>query len=186
MSLWRTWEVYERFTFFVSAKEYRSKTVVTHIEKTNTNVTCNHCQAKYDNLKCKTTDLLQVMTCIALKYIDMTRNCILDNLAISHFSKMQRTESVIRHLLHNNCTPNYAWVTLSPSGQLQNDYTYSHYVFISLVILKNRTYLRPSLGHIWTRCAFVDNFEFATNKAFDVSIGMSMLFWLGSFLKSSR
>ena len=102
------------------------------------------------------------------------------------FSKMQRTESVIRHLLHNNCTPNYAWVTLSPSGQLQNDYTYSHYVFISLVILKNRTYLRPSLGHIWTRCAFVDNFEFATNKAFDVSIGMSMLFWLGSFLKSSR
>ena len=67
MSLWRTCEVYESFTFFVSGKEYRSKTDVTRIEKTNTNVACNNCQAKYDDSKCKTTDLLQAMTCIALK-----------------------------------------------------------------------------------------------------------------------
>ena len=58
-------EVYERFIFFVSAEEYRSKTDVIHIEKTNINVACNFFEAKYDNLKCKTTDLLQAMTCIA-------------------------------------------------------------------------------------------------------------------------
>ena len=56
-----------RLTFFASAKEYRSKTDVTRIEKTNTNVACNNCQAKYDDSKCKTTDLLQAMTCIASK-----------------------------------------------------------------------------------------------------------------------
>ena len=44
----------------------------------------------------------------------------------------------------------------------------------------------PIFRHIRTRCAFVDTFEFATNKAFDVCIGMSMLFWLGSVLKSGR
>ena len=60
-------QLYESFTFFISAKEYRSKTDVTRIEKTNTNVACNNCQAKYDDSKCKTTDLLQVMTCTALK-----------------------------------------------------------------------------------------------------------------------
>ena len=37
------------------------------IEKTNTNVARNNCQAKYDDSKCKTTDLLQAMTCIASK-----------------------------------------------------------------------------------------------------------------------
>ena len=61
--------------------------------------------------------------------------------------------------------------------------------FISLVILKNRTYIpRPSLGNIRTRCTFNDNFrfEFATNEATDVCIGMSMLFLLGGFLKSHR
>ena len=85
---------YESFTFFQSAKEYRSKTGVTLIEKTNTNVTCNNCQAKYDDSKCKTTDLLQAMTCIALKQIDMKRNCISD----AHF-EMQRTERVIHNML---------------------------------------------------------------------------------------
>ena len=39
MSLWRTWEVYERFIFYISAKEYRSKPYGTCIEKTITNVT---------------------------------------------------------------------------------------------------------------------------------------------------
>ena len=48
----------------VSAKEYRSKTDVTLIEKTSINVTCNYSQAKYNDLKCKTMDL---MTCIAWK-----------------------------------------------------------------------------------------------------------------------
>ena len=33
MSFWRTWKVYERFTFFVNAKEHRSKTNVTRIKK---------------------------------------------------------------------------------------------------------------------------------------------------------
>ena len=37
------------------------------IEKINTYVAYNNFQAKYDDSKCKTTDLLQVMTCIALK-----------------------------------------------------------------------------------------------------------------------
>ena len=67
MSFWITGDVYESFTFFISTKEYRSKTDVTLIEKTNTNLDCNNCQAKYDNSKGKTTDLLQVMTCIAFK-----------------------------------------------------------------------------------------------------------------------
>ena len=53
---------------FHKCKEYRSKTKVTCIEKTNTDITCNCCHAKYDNSKCKTTDLLQaktvLMTCI--------------------------------------------------------------------------------------------------------------------------
>ena len=66
---------------------------------------------------------------------------------------------------------------LESFGQHRNDYAYRHDVFISLVILNSRTYLpRPSLGHIRTRCAFVGNFEFATNKAFHVCIRMSMLF----------
>ena len=40
--------------------------------------------------------------------------------------------------------------------------------------MKNRTYLPlPSSGHIRTRCPFVDNFELATNKAFDVCFKMS-------------
>ena len=34
----------------------------------------------------------------------------------------------------------------------------------------------PIFRHIRTRCAFVDTFEFATNKAFDVCVGMSLLF----------
>ena len=53
-------------TSFVSTKEYRSKTDLTCIEKTHTNVTCNNCQAKYDDSKCKTTDL-KLWLCIALK-----------------------------------------------------------------------------------------------------------------------
>ena len=44
--------------------------------------------------------------------------------------------------------------------------------------------LHPSLGHIQTKCAFIDNFEFAANKAFNVCIGMSMLF-IGQFLEIS-
>ena len=53
----------------------------------------------------------------------------------------------------------------SPLGQPWNDYTDSHDVIISLVIIKNRTYLLcPSSGHIRRRCAFVDNFDIVTNK----------------------
>ena len=48
MSLWRTWEDYERFIFLVSAKEYRSKTDETRIENTKTNVACNYFYVKYD------------------------------------------------------------------------------------------------------------------------------------------
>ena len=55
-------------SFFVSANEYLSKTEVTCIEKTNTNVTCNYCQAKYDDLECcKRMNLLQAMACITWK-----------------------------------------------------------------------------------------------------------------------
>ena len=65
MSLLKTCEVYERFTLFVIAKEYRSKTGKTNF--TNNSLTCGYCQAKYDNLKSKTMDLLQVITCMAWK-----------------------------------------------------------------------------------------------------------------------
>ena len=64
----------------------------------------------------------------------------------------------------NDCTPNYAWVLSGNTGMI----THRHDLFISLVFLKSRTYLPcPSLGHIRTRCAFVDNFEFAKNNAFE-------------------
>ena len=46
--------------------------------------------------------------------------------------------------------------------------------------------LRPSSGHTPKQCAFIDNFEFITNKAFDIWIGKLMLFWLGSFLEISQ
>ena len=177
MSLWRTWEVCESFTFFVSAKEYRSKTDVARIKKTNTNVACNYCQAKYENSKGKTTDLLQGCSSDDLHSINVDWYGKKSYFRWFHIFEMQRTESVIQHLLHNNCTPNYAWV-LSGNTRM---------ITLNCQYLKNRTYLlRPSLGHIWTRCAFIDNFEFATNKAFHVCLGMSMLFWLGGFLKSRR
>ena len=49
-------------------------------------------------------------------------------------------------------------------------------VFILLVILSTTYLPRPYLEHIRTRCVFVDNFEFAINKAFDVCIGIPILF----------
>ena len=62
----------------------------------------------------------------------------------------------------------------------------THYVFISLVILESRTYLLlPSLGHIRKRYAFVDNFEFTTNKAFDVCIRNVNAVLIGRFLEIS-
>ena len=115
-------------------------------------------------LKCQTTDLIQAMTWIARKYVSDDFACF----------EMQRT-----------CTTIAFKLCLSHLGQPRNDYTYSHDVIISLVIMKNRTYrLRPSSGHFRTWCALIDNFEFAKNKSFDVYILMWMLFWLGSFLKS--
>ena len=42
-------------------------TYLTCIKKPTTNVSCNYSHAKYKNQKCKTTDLLQEMTCIAGK-----------------------------------------------------------------------------------------------------------------------
>ena len=106
----------------------------------------------------------------------MTSNCIPDDSAISHAKNCQWAcpSSPV-----NNCTPNYAWILSGNTGMI------THYVFISLVIFKSRTYLLlPSLWHIRTRCAIVDNFEFVTKKAIDVAFEMSMLFWLGCFLKS--
>ena len=44
----------------------------------------------------------------------------------------------------------------------------------------------PISGHIRSRCAFIENFEFATNKAFHVCIRMSMLFRLSSCLEISQ
>ena len=47
--------------------------------------------------------------------------------------------------------------------------------------MKNRTnFLSKLLGHIRKRYAFIDNFEFATNEAINICIGMLILFWLGS------
>ena len=74
-------------------------------------------------------------------------------------------------MLDNNNKP---WFLSEKFRQHWNDYTYRHDVIISLEILKNRTYLpRPSLGHIRTRCALIDNFEFATYKAFESSMSAS-------------
>ena len=93
---------------------------------------------------------------------------------ISHF-KMQRTECLIHHLLHNNCTPNYASVLSGNTKMITH---------IACTFEEQNIPFTPIFRHIRTRFAFVDIFEFATNKAFDVCIGMSMLFWLGCFLKS--
>ena len=88
----------------------------------------------------------------------MKRNC---NSYDFTFFEMQRTKRVIHHLLHNDCsavTSLHFKLCLSPFGQHRNDYTYRNCVFISFVILKNRTYLpRTSLWHILTRCAFVES-----------------------------
>ena len=79
--------------------------------------------------------------CIALRYIDMKRNCISDDFTFWFWNAKDCTcnSSPV-----NNCTPNYAWVHLGNTGMI------THIVitfFISLAILKNRTYLsRPSLG----------------------------------------
>ena len=79
---------------------------------------------------------------------------------------MQRTEREIHHL-----TPVtqrlLSTLYLSPFAQTLNDYTDRDEALVSLVVMKNRTYL-PFSGHIQTRYAFVDNFEFVTNKAFHV------------------
>ena len=72
----------------------------------------------------------------------MKRNCIFDD-----FTFWNAKDWACNSLPVNNCTPNYAWVRSAWFGQHRKDYTHHHYVFISLVILKNRTYLsRPSLG----------------------------------------
>ena len=64
MSLRRTWEVYEIY-ILASAKEYRSKPDVHALRKLKlmSHVTI----LRRNNLRCKTTDLLQAMTCIASK-----------------------------------------------------------------------------------------------------------------------
>ena len=84
---------------------------------------------------------------------------------------MQRTEREIHHLLLYDCAG------VAPFGQPRNDYTDRHDVMISLVIMKNRTYLSRPLQGIFKRnvhslSLFVDNFVFATKKAFDVCIRM--------------
>ena len=127
MSLWRTWEVFVSFTFFVSGKGYRSKT---RIEKTNTNVA-------YNNNSLPVNNCIQIM--------------------LESFQETQQ------------------WL-----------HTSSLRFYFTCNFQEQNIPFTPIFRHIRTRCAFVDIFEFATNKAFDVCIGMSMLFWLGSFLKSRR
>ena len=170
MSLWRTWEFYESFTFFVSAKEYRSKTDVTHIEKTNTNIACNNCQAKYGNSKCKTAssdDLHSIEVDWYEKKLYFGRFDIFRNA-----KDWACNSSSVSQRLHSK-------LCLSPFVQ-----TLEWLHTLSLPIYFTSYLSHPSLGHIRTKCAFVDNFEFAANKAFDVCIGMSMLF-IGQFLEIS-
>ena len=70
----------------------------------------------------------------------MKRNCISDDFTFRNAKDWACNSSPIAQRLHSK-------LCLSPFGQHRNEYTHRHYVFISLVILKNRTYLsRPSLG----------------------------------------
>ena len=110
----------------------------------------------------------------------MKGKCILDEFT---FFEMQRTEREIHYLSHKYYAPNYAWVFSCNSLEPSSDCTDSHDMIISHEIMNNRKFLLyPSSGHILTRCAFVDNFEFVTNTAFEVFIWM---FLLGSFLEMS-
>ena len=100
----------------------------------------------------------------------MKRNCISDNFIFWNSKDWACNSSPVK-----NCTLNYDWVL---SG---NTWIITHIVitfFISLVILKKRTYLsRPSLG-IFER-------DVEKNKAINVCIGMSTLFSIkqGAFLQ---
>ena len=70
----------------------------------------------------------------------MKRNCISEYFTFRNAKDWACNSSPIAQRLHSK-------LCLSPFGQHRNEYTYRHYFFISLVILKNRTYLsRPSLG----------------------------------------
>ena len=80
---------------------------------------------------------------------------------------MQRTERVIHHLFHNDCIPEYALVLSGKTRMMTH---------IACNFEEQNIPFAPIFRNIRTRRAFVDTFEFATNKAFDVCIGMSMLF----------
>ena len=99
-------------------------------------------------------------------------------LTISHF-EMQRTERVIHHLLI------IALQIMLESIRATQEWlhTSSLRFYFTCNFEEQNIPFTPIFRHIRTRCVFVDIIEFATNKAFDVCIGMSMLFWLGCFLK---
>ena len=95
---------------------------------------------------------------------------------------MQRTERVIHYLL------TIALQIMLESFRATQEWlhTSSLRFYFTCIFEEQNIPFTPIFRHIRTRFAFVDIFEFATNKAFDVCIGMSMLFWSGSFLKSRR
>ena len=117
-------------------KKTGPKTGITPIEKIETNIACNHSQAKYNNLKCKTMNLLLAMTCIVFK-------------TISHFWNTKNwawNSSPVAQLLSSK-------LCLRSFGQPLNDYTDCHHIIISLVTMKNRTCLpRPSSRHMNKIC----------------------------------
>ena len=109
-TLRRTWEVYERFIFFVSAKEYSSKTDEHILQK--------------QTLTLQAT-ILRQNTITWSARLDMKQICTLDEFTFFKIN-LKRTESEIHYLLHNYCAPNCAWVlSCNPLGP-RSDYTDSH------------------------------------------------------------
>ena len=142
VSLWRTWE----FIFFVNSGP-------------KTNITSNYPQRNM------ITWSERQQTCFIsrkyIKWIDMFWRYFR---RFSHFSKCKELRlkfimcclTIVLQIMFECFSATQEWMDL-------NNHPDSHDIIISIVIMKNQSYLQlPSSGHIQTRCVFVDNFEFAT------------------------
>ena len=104
----------------------------------------------------------------------MKRNCISDDFTFRNAKDWACNSSPIAQRLHSK-------LCLSPFGQHRNDFTHRHYIFISLVMLKNRTYLSRPLQAYSNEMCIRWYFEFATNKTFYVCIGICCSDWAVSW-----
>ena len=148
MSLWRTWEVYERFTFIVSAKEYRSISDVTRIEKINTNVarqlTCFKQPQVPDNGLASSNDLHSMEVDWYLKKLYFWRFHIFRNA-----KNWACNSSPVAQWLHSK-------LCLSHLGQNLNDIVVT-FLFICNFEEQNKPFapiFREYLNEMWIRWYF--------------------------------